>query len=141
MKVDHQTRAYIAGVLDCDGSIYIARTSARIYQLRVAVYNSKEQLVGWFKDKLGGNCNNIKRTGAKRSREFCWFVSSLAAAEVISLALPYLVVKRKQALLALEFASTIGGISGGQQLPKPIVDLRAKIYKQICELNKRATVE
>lgn len=141
MSLDHPTRAYIAGVLDCDGSIFIARTSVRLYQLRVCVYNSRETLTRWFSDTLGGSHNNTKRTGSKRSREFIWSVSNAAAADVISLALPYLVVKRKQALLGLEFASTLGGVSGGTQLPKPIVELRAKIYQQIRELNKRATVE
>jgi hypothetical protein len=49
--------------------------------------------------------------------------------------LPYLLVKRQQALLALEFASTI--IPNTNSIPESYRQLRAEIYAKMGELNKR----
>lgn len=131
-------RGYVAGVIDCDGAIWIGceRTKSHPrYTLRTAVSNTRKGLPEFFVEHFGGSCRAYEKRSDKWKNEFRWAAAGLPAAEVISLALPYLVIKRQQAILALEFASTI--VPGQQRLPESWREMRERIYHQMLELNKK----
>jgi len=131
-------RGYVAGVLDCDGAIWISceKTKSRPrYMLRTAVSNTRKGLPDFFVEHFGGTCRSYEKRSDKWKNEYRWAAASLPAAEVISLALPYLVIKRRQAILALEFASTI--VPGQHRLPESWHEMRERLYHQMLELNKR----
>lgn len=129
---------YVAGVLDCDGSIWIgsSRSNGRVtYALRLAVSNTRSGLPDWFSEYFGGTTQQVKRNNSKWRDEYRWQATGLRAADVITRCLPYLVIKRGQALLALEFASTI--LVGCRVLPASYQEQRKSLYDQMKELNKR----
>lgn len=131
-------RGYVAGVIDCDGAIWISRENRKPhphFTLRTAVSNTRKGLPDFFVEHFGGSCRTYSKSSDKWRDEYRWNVASLRAAEVISLALPYLVIKRRQAILALEFASTI--VPGQSRLPDSWRAMRERIYHQMIELNKR----
>ena len=131
-------RGYVAGVIDCDGSIWIAterRHAAPNYTLRVSVTNTRRQLPEWFSEHFGGECRRYPKKSAKWKDEYRWEVSGLNALPVLTLCLPYLVIKRKQALIAMEFASTI--IPGQRSIPDSYRELRGELCERMVELNKR----
>jgi len=133
-------RGYVAGVLDCDGAIWInALKSNNVtrFQLRIAVSNTRPGLLDFFSEKFGGRVGKSKKKNTKWKTEYRWGRSGLPAAEVVSLCLPYLVIKREQAMLALEFASTI--IPDNNRIPVSYHEIRERIYHQMLELNKRGT--
>ena len=100
------------------------------------VTNTREALPKWFHDQFGGvfNVFHSKRS-RKHAPEYRWIASGLEAAAILRLCLPYLTIKRKQALLALEFASTIDPTQ--RNLPASYQKLREEIHTQMCQLNKR----
>ena len=131
-------RGYVAGVLDCDGSIWIGvdRSGAYVrHTLRVNVTNTRQALPEWFAEHFGGRCTHYPKKKAEWRDEYRWQVSGLTALPVLQVCLPYLLVKRQQALLALEFASTI--IPNTNSIPESYRQLRAEIYAKMSELNKR----
>jgi hypothetical protein len=131
-------RGYVAGVLDCDGSIWISADRGGAYPrhaLRVNVTNTRRGLPQWFAEHFGGQCQHYPKKKAQWRDEYRWQVSGLTALPVLQVCLPYLIIKRKQALLALEFASTI--IPGSKAIPESYRQLRADIYAQMTSLNKK----
>ena len=64
-----------------------------------------------------------------------WAAQGERAAQVLRFALPYLVIKREQAILGLEFASTIAEKRG--TLPDAFKAHRERIYHTMQKLNKR----
>ena len=131
-------RGYIAGVLDCDGAIWIASgkyKGAPKYALRISVSNTRPDLVYWFSEQFGGKPHSYKPKNPKHKEQFTWSCTGTRARDVISCCLPYLVIKRAQAILALEFASTLD--LGLPALPKSHQAMRARIHTDMIELNKR----
>lgn len=132
-------RGYVAGVLDCDGSIWICATKRKnanpSYTLRINVTNTRGALPRWFADHFGGEAKQYAKRSDNWRGAYRWYASGLAAANVVRLCLPYLVIKRGQALLALEFASTI--IPGTNKLPESFHKIRERIYLEMRELNQR----
>ena len=131
-------RGYVAGVLDCDGSIWISANRSQKhtqYALRVSVTNTRPALPEWFAEHFGGKTIRCKKNSDKWKDEYRWQVSGLTALPVLRLCLPYLVIKREQALLGIEFTSTI--IPGQKQLPKSFRAMREQLYDRMIALNKR----
>ena len=131
-------RGYVAGVLDCDGSIWISvnRSPKRAqYTLRVSVTNTRRALPQWFCDHFGGSVGEYTKRNAKWKDEYRWNAAGLSALPVLQVCLPYLVIKREQALLAIEFASTI--IPGTRPIPESYRKLREDLYDKMSQLNKR----
>ena len=105
-------RAYLAGILDGEGCLAIYKQFQKATPIRAArwhffprvtVGNTRLELLFWLKQKLGGAVNvNTKQIG-RRKTGYRWTCSDRRAIEVITLALPYLLLKRSQAELILSF--------------------------------------
>ena len=136
MSLEYTQRAYAAGVIDCDGSIFIASSGKQRHCfLRVAVYNTRKGLIEWFVGNYGGSINKVKRGG--RSAEYSWSAHGKDAAVVLMDILPYLVIKREQALIGIEFASTIAAEGTNTSLPNEVRALRERLRIRIRELNRK----
>ncbi len=110
-----RTKAYIAGFLDGDGSIYFQLMRRHDYtfgyQIRACIVffqkTSQKRILRWLIHKL--------RIGYLRDRndnmsEYC-IVGLLQVKRILQLLNPYLVLKRKQAKLALEIISDLENLS------------------------------
>ena len=139
-------KAYLAGIWDGEGSIIIARAtnsynkkSRRIYhQLRVFMGNTDRKLVQWVKDTIGcGYIQTRKPKSIKHKTTYIYFVHSLNAKLLLEAIYPYLITKKPQATIALEFAKTINpknnNICGRNGLPQHIVDTR-----ELCKISINA---
>ena len=135
MSLDEGSRGYVAGVVDCDGSICIIRDKNGYLRLKLGVYNSCKGMTDWFSAKLGGKSTSSRPRNSRCSTEYSWSVYNQKAADVIGLILPYMVVKRRQALLAIEFASTLG--RSDARLPNVFKEIRQRVYEEMKELNMR----
>lgn len=135
MILDEGSRGYVAGVVDCDGSICIIRDKKGHMRLKLAVYNSSKHVTDWFSSNLGGKTVNSRPRNSRCSTEYSWSVYNQRAAEVIGVILPYMVIKRRQALLAIEFASTLD--RSDARLPNVFKEIRLRVYEEMKELNMR----
>lgn len=98
--------SYCAGVVDSDG--YIGVTVKRngmwqpSYQPRVQVKQVEPQAVDLFSETFGGHRYYGAPTAAKGRRLYVWSIHSAATTPVLTALLPFLRIKREQALNALE---------------------------------------
>jgi len=95
--ITETTYAYIAGILDGEGTIHITNQ----FNLRVSIRNTSKDVVAWMQ-KIAGEGNIY---GDKRRQKTCYSLelcSNKAARFLIPL-LPYLKIKKAQAKLALSF--------------------------------------
>lgn len=136
MTIEGGQRGYVAGVIDCDGSIFVSYQSRYdTYRLALNVSNTASELPGWFKGSFGGSVSHRKPRSDRHSNEHVWVAYNKAAENVIRLVLPYLIVKRRQALLALEFASTLDLNTG--RIPPSFKDIRRRVYEEMKALNMK----
>lgn len=90
--------AYLAGMIDADGSIRFRR---RVRPF-VCVYNTHAGLLEWIKTRLGHG--SIYKTTSGREQVECWQITAARDVFAIITAIyPYLIVKRADADTVLEF--------------------------------------
>lgn len=97
--------AYLAGLIDGEGSIMLYRRGDGS-AMRLAITNTYRPVLEWCQATCGvGNIVDVKAThdAAKHKAQRIWLVNSQAAASVLEQIEPYLIIKKEQAQLAIEF--------------------------------------
>ena len=97
---------YIAGFFDGEGSIGIYPNGRGAFHLRIQlVQNSKAQevkdLFSELNNKFGGAVN--EHTSSNGNKFYNWQLSSARASSFLKCIIPYLRIKREQALVATEW--------------------------------------
>lgn len=96
---DPTTAAYIAGLIDADGSIGLM---GKGQQPRAAIYNTSKELIDWLL-AFGGRShwsdpNKYHRDGHNRKLQCQWYASgSIGVYILLKAVLPYLVIKQAAA--------------------------------------------
>ncbi len=95
--------AYLAGIIDGEGSIAIYRFRDS-YRPEISVFNTNVELKQWLKTRLGGYVNPPRQQNPRQKPAFKWRTTTLRQMkEICQRCLPYLIVKRPQALIILRF--------------------------------------
>ena len=132
--------AYIAGLFDGEGCITIHKGS-RIYPnqfgygknvrytLNCIISNTDKTVLEKFKEKTGlGIVYTRKDTAKGRRQSYQWILASNQAEQFLIALLPYLQIKKAQAIVALQFQEFIHSQRGHHQLS--IDDLNTRqLYK------------
>jgi hypothetical protein len=88
--------AYVAGILDGEGSISLIRIrKSRLPSPQVAVTSTDRELLEWLKLRFGGSIIQKRRRLPIHSQAYEWKLADRLALNVIELARPYLVIQRK----------------------------------------------
>lgn len=109
------TLAYLAGIIDADGTIGIKKNSYAMrvvkdceqatYSERVCVRQVEPEAVNLLHRLFGGS-HRIDDPNAKRGKPlFSWQVTDIKAANLLRLLLPYFRIKKKQAENCLDLRS------------------------------------
>ena len=99
--------AYIAGIIDGEGSIYtkpqLPRKESLIsYDIVLEIRMADKEALELIQAVLGGKINCRKPLKKNWKPTFQWKVSGRTAQEILKLIKPYLLVKRSRAELALK---------------------------------------
>lgn len=144
--------AYLAGIIDGEGSIYIGnfssnkKTGTPHYQTNIEVTNTDENLIKWLLDNFGGRSNKYtKKQSPANSRKpiYRWIVSGELLTELCHILLPFLVIKREQCEIMIKMRATfdyehaVKGKKGIQPPSKTILDLRKIYFDQMRSLHCR----
>lgn len=124
--------AWAAGVLDGEGCIHFsvyrppARPSAK-YRLFIDIQMVHLPTLLKIEGMLGGSVRPINRGAKKGNRRdiWRWSIGNKAAERILPLLLPYLITKRAEAVIALEFFAL--------DLPKPSRRGRSQEHTSILE--------
>jgi hypothetical protein len=102
--------AYIAGLIDGEGTITLTRLHAgENRRLVVSIANTESQLLEFVLEKVGAGKITRKRTvSVRHAPSYCWSLSSQQALGLLRQVLPYLnSYKRQRADLALKQYTTL----------------------------------
>ena len=143
----HDDVIYLAGIIDGEGSISIARSHSNrgyspSYRVRLLVSNTYMPLLEWIQSLWGGH---IWPWGGARPGEasglwkpgFCWEIDSRPAGRIIERIRPYLRVKAAQAWLALEYLAHYLPGHGPNRLSAEELALREGFHLASLYLNRR----
>ena len=147
MNLTKDQLGYIAGVIDGEGSISIIKASTKYnfsYQLRLIVTNTDYRMMKWLKDTIGyGSIYERKRGQFKPhwSNVYTYAITATKAKNLLVLIYPYLVIKKEQADIAIEFTKTVlaqkNNIYGCKGLKESILNKRKELKSRINFLNRR----
>jgi LAGLIDADG endonuclease len=142
--------SYLAGFMDGEGSFSIVKTFSVqrkrdgskqkyvTYKCMVSVTNTNKEVMDWIAKTFGGKVltgSNENRNPRYKTR-YSWFRTSHEDIERFTLGiLPYLIVKRKQALVALEFCKTYQADRIGTELGPEVNAKRDELRKEMMSLN------
>lgn len=127
--------AYLAGMVDADGSIYM-RIQRKSLSLKVLVYNTDETLMQWLKLTFDGNYRSYKYGKHETWKElFVWEASHNVASALLKRLLPYLIVKKARAALGIKAWDTRGG-GKGHPVSDEDLAVREQSVLDMHELNK-----
>ena len=150
MKIEKETKYYLAGLFDGEGCIGIHRVFSDKYghtfALRAVVAMTVDIGIKIFQKYYGGTISirEKHKENDKWSDVYYWEVRSQQAENFIRSIYPLLKVKKRQAKLALEYRKlyksylNLGKIRNFDgTLTQNIIDQREHFYLKMRELNKR----
>ena len=141
---------YIAGFFDGEGCISIQKHHGNgAYVLWVSITNTSPEPLRLMKEHWGGHFVLIRRHDPQ-SNIYRLYLSTRRAATFIEDVLPYLIIKKPQAELALEYVTHVDdcnrmyrhikGKKGVQPLPPEVYVLRDVYMQRMREFNKRGRI-
>jgi hypothetical protein len=103
--------SYLAGIIDGEGTMYIQRrldNGSWTYWTRLQVCNTNRKLIDWIHQTFGGLIYKKERSHIKRNwkTQFEWYSKISMVDVLLPLLYPYLIVKKPQAEVMMEFRKT-----------------------------------
>lgn len=134
--------AYVAGILDGEGTIGISMTKpnqGRVspsFKIYCAVVMTDPIVPYMLYGMFGGSIHTYPGRQEKHKATTHWRSSGKIAVKVCKCTLPYLKVKHQQAQLAIDFDKRIGNFTTRSMPPDELTE-RLRYVQQIHLLNKR----
>lgn len=130
---DKTKYSYLAGIIDGEGCLTIGagrKGNVINYNSVIMIASTSEKLIKWLQQNFGGNYYKSSRVNEKWKQAYIWRYLKKKDIEKLLLAvLPYLIIKREQAITLLEFV----------RLPRHMenTEKRQELHERMRELNKR----
>ena len=144
--------AYLAGIIDGEGSIYIGcyshnpKTGTPHYQTKIEVSNTSETLIDWLIANFQGNKTKYLYSQLPKNSKrdvYRWTIWSDHVGFLCQAMLPYLIIKKREAEIMIEIRKTYDithtqkGHQGLVPIKQSVLDDRARLYKEIKALHIR----
>lgn len=144
--------AYMAGIMDGEGSFYIGNYSGnrkngdRHYQTVLSVSSTDIALIDWLHQTFGGMRREYTPNQmAKNCRKkvYSWAASSDRLLHICELILPYLTIKKRQCEIMIEMRKTYHDAHNQkgkwqvQRIPQEILDARHRFFLELRSLHGR----
>lgn len=145
LDITEPQKAYIAGIIDGEGSITISRKIDKTmragvaYRPYVPVTNTDRRLLDWLFETTGlGNVRpNAIPKNPNHKPSWRWELWSQQAHQLLLNILPYLILKKEQAILLIEFMERVRYGVGRNGLTDDELKFQSDIYNKLVILNKR----
>lgn len=141
--------AYLAGILDGEGTMGVYKISKHLYDFRFAVVNTNIELLEWIKVNFGGSITVHYKGDDIRKRSWKWKLSDKTDIyKLCKVILTFLIVKKDICKLVIEaYEDTFhwdyqrGGNKYGIRIPEYAINKREEYYQRTLELNHRGPIE
>lgn len=127
--------AYVAGFVDGEGFIGIVRdnrNSGYFYRVRMEAGNTSKDIARWLEYKFKRKAVLRDRKNKAHKPMYQWGLTDKLALNFLNQILPYLIIKRRQAELAIKFQSL-----RVIEAPRINREEQEEIYWQMRKLNKK----
>jgi hypothetical protein len=141
IPTDQAILGYVAGLIDGEGTIAITSVAAkgsvnRSHGLKIVMSNCDETLIAWWMETIGGSLT-IKPGTATARRMFRIEIYGRVAANLVAALQPFLISRRAQAIIALEFSALIRPRRIGRRLDPAVVADRERLKQRMHIVNVR----
>lgn len=139
--------AYLAGIIDGEGCItimrrkHVERGERPRYTLEVVVINTDYSLIEWLQARFGGNVLKRNLRSKKWADTWRWRTSNLHSEAILRRVRPFLIIKARQADVALRFRDTFATHACRFRMPtEAVYEKREELREEIQFLNRRGPV-
>jgi len=96
--------AYMAGIIDGEGSIYYTTPGGRP-RVEMCAVNTNKEVIDWLHDKVPGSCVYYRKPRQPTHKpSYIWYLrGALGVYDLVGLLLPHLIIKREAAQDAIAF--------------------------------------
>lgn len=139
--MENKTLSYTGAIIDGEGCILISKKVNKRYQLTISVINTSKLLIDFLFQNFGGH---IEQGKPKENHQqfWGWYLFSLNdSIDFLEQINPYLLIKRKQAELALEFAKQRENINKLGNYKRYYIEEQIRIYEEIKRLKQEYPLE
>ena len=131
-KVKIEDWARLAAYIDGEGHISIASAGGdRNFKMQLTIGNTDHRLTSWLKNTFGGEVRLADIT--KRRRQYWyWYIGSKRASDFLSRCLPFFIMKREQAEIAIAYHATVSGFKmvGGKRTVSPEIRMQREFFAE-----------
>ena len=139
----NETFAYLAGIIDGEGCVSIRKTfqygKHYYYKPMIEVGMTVKSPIQLLYDIFGGSAwYEVPKNGGKWQNQHKWRVTGKGVLPVINAILPYLIVKKAQAILCIEYCKYIGKRYGQRYTPEEKIiqnNARSILFDKMHSLN------
>jgi hypothetical protein len=133
--------ARLAAYIDGEGCILIAKRQCKDWPrpylyLDVRVTGTDPRLIEWCKDNFGGSVHTSQHHHSNPKGNwapcFYWVVGCRQANHILENCLPYFIIKREQAEVALAFQRTLG--KQGKKVSQDVIDQQYRFREALSNL-------
>ena len=137
--------AYLAGLIDGEGCIYIGHTKQGKYgngyqwHSMLKITSCDEELIIWLENTFGGSKDSRYRWTSKKKFTrpvYNWQATGPMLDYLLPVVKPYLIIKRKQCDVMIRYRLTSKNI-GSKRLPPEINEQRLELLSELRNLNSR----
>lgn len=131
--------AWAAGFFDGEGCVSITRYTVRgedRFRLVIAVGNTSVVSLEKLKSLFGGRIHKLNHTEGRRFYQHQWLVEADKASDALEQMLPFLCVKKGEAVLGIDFQSRVLG--RGKKLHG--AERRQHYERQSCDRERMMTI-
>lgn len=136
-------KGYIAGMIDGEGTISISqfhRNGGITLIPYIKIGNTNKDVITYLHERIGGNAQTRHRPGNDHHKP-CYYTVTSSGARVLGLLpeiLPYLIIKRKQAELLMEFCqSRFHALNGKSSKEAHYSQREWELLTEIRKLNRK----
>ena len=133
--------AYLAGIIDGEGSIGIEKLSPTAtrkktyYIARLCIINTDISLIHWINDNFSDGSWHERKVPLNHKRCYRWHIFGKNLEFLLKALLPYLIIKQQHAKIVLEFRKTTG--KTGKKITDEISQEQFGWYEACKILNKQ----
>ena len=137
--------AYLAGLIDGEGCLYIGNVKQGKYgsgfqwHSLLRITSCDEELIIWLENTFGGSKDSRYRWTSKKKFNrpvYNWQATGPMLDYILPLVKPYLIIKKKQCDVMLQYRHTSKNI-GSKRLSPEVTEIRLKLLREMRNLNSR----
>ncbi len=141
--------AWAAGIVDGEG--YLGMTRAKVsvvsrrktesFQIRISVRMTHKETIRKLFCLFGGTFKLARsRNPSRHNDNYEWYTGDLLTESVLRQLRPFLITKRKQAILLLAYRAKCSQPRGAVSCSSILVRRRARYFEKLKQLNKRGVL-